>query len=86
MKDQNRSRGPKHITLMFRYDRLEDWICKLPSRVANPLLAAGEKVRMVVCSGCGGHLPVNDQCNKPAHRFCLYCQKPTPNAVTAPGH
>lgn len=26
-----------------------------------------------------GHLVIDDQCNKPEHRYCVWCNKATPN-------
>lgn len=28
----------------------------------------------------GGHAVIDDQCNRPEHRYCLYCSKPMPYA------
>ena len=83
--DPNRTGGPKNRWLIFKWDTGEEWICKLPDPVASWLVAVGETLRRRVCSAWGGHAPVDDQCCKPEHRFCAYCQKLTPNAEVARG-
>lgn len=86
MKDQNRTGGPKNRWLIHKYDTLEGWIYKLPERPADAMMKVIQPVRISVCRVWGGHLPINDQCNLPAHRFCVFCQEPTPYAAVAPGN
>lgn len=38
----------------------------------------------LLCSLLRTHVVINDQCGKPAHRFCAYCRKRLPNATVTP--
>lgn len=39
-----------------------------------------DKVRQQLCDRLNGHVPDNDHCGKPAHRYCINCNKLMPNA------
>lgn len=60
-----------------QYDLLQKWKVKDD----NWVWWIGDRVQTAGCwvlCHTFGHKPVPDQCNKPEHDFCVFCNKPMP--------
>ena len=62
--------------VVYKIRHVEEW---LDDRYDYPEWNDAEKVLPLVCILTLGHTPTPDQCGIPAHDFCAYCGKATPN-------
>lgn len=61
------------VDVMYEVLRLsDDQMTWLEKNVEEP-------VRMLICEAKGTHDVVDDQCNRPEHRFCTVCGVRQPN-------
>ena len=60
-------------------ERYEDWcLDHLPDRLTdNFVFAANERMQLLACRLLQ-HTPINDQCGRPEHDFCVHCRKTLP--------
>jgi hypothetical protein len=70
----------------YRLSRTDDWMVDftLPDRAIDAVMSLTDKAQQGFCLVLGHHSAI-DQCMKPEHDFCIWCERRTPGKADRAG-